>query len=89
MKNESNTYAIFSDGARHGTSSSSSSSLSHCSSSSLPDILNDDDVNISGTGKIDGLRLPVNSVYSRVSNQIIRLPIFGAENVGGGFVPRR
>lgn len=53
------TYAIFSDGERHGTSSSSSSSLSsHSSPSSLPDILNDDDVNISGTGKIDGRLLP-------------------------------
>lgn len=55
-----NTYAIFSEGARHGTSSSSSSSLSSPSSpSSFPDTLNEDDVNISGTGKIDGLRLPV------------------------------
>lgn len=53
------TYAIFSDGERHGTSSSSSSSLSsHSSPSSWPDILNEDDVNISGTGRIDGLRLP-------------------------------
>lgn len=54
------TYAIFSDGDRHGTSSSNSSSLSSPSSpSSLPDMLNDDDVNISGTGKIDGRLLPV------------------------------
>lgn len=53
------THAIFSDGDRQGTSSSSSSSLSSPSSqSSLPDALNDDDVNISGTGKIDGRRLP-------------------------------
>lgn len=53
------TYAIFSDGDRHGTSSSNSSSLSSPSSpSSLPDILNDDDVNISGTGSIDGRLLP-------------------------------
>lgn len=53
------TYAIFSDGDLHGTSSSNSSSLSSPSSpSSLPDILNDDDVNISGTGKIDGRLLP-------------------------------
>lgn len=53
------TYAIFSDGDRHGTSSSNSSSLSSPSSpSSLPLILNDDDVNISGTGRIDGRLLP-------------------------------
>lgn len=53
------TYAIFSDGDRHGTSSSISSSLSSASSpSSLPLMLNDDDVNMSGTGSIDGLRLP-------------------------------
>ncbi|KNC21832.1 hypothetical protein FF38_03223 [Lucilia cuprina] len=45
------TYAIFSDGERHGTSSSISSSLSSPSSpSSLPDILNEEEVNISGTG---------------------------------------
>lgn len=57
------TYAIFSDGARHGTSSSSSSSLSSPSSpSSFPDILNEDDVNMSGTGKIDGRRLPVKMI---------------------------
>lgn len=53
------TYAIFSDGDRHGTSSSSSSSLSSPSSpSSLPEMLNEDDVNMSGTGKIDGRLLP-------------------------------
>lgn len=53
------TYAIFSDGDRQGTSSSSSSSLSSPSSpSSLPDALKEDDVNMSGTGKMDGRRLP-------------------------------
>lgn len=61
--NQSNigTYAIFSDGEHHGSSSSSSSlsSLFSPSKPSSPDILKDDDVNISGTGNIDGLRLPV------------------------------
>lgn len=53
-------YAIFSDGDRHGTSSSNSSSLSSPSSpSSLPDMLNEDDVNMSGTGRMDGRRLPI------------------------------
>jgi len=55
------TYAIFSDGDLHGTSSSSSSSLSSPSSpSSFPDMLNEDDVNISGTGSIDGRLLSDN-----------------------------
>lgn len=54
-----NTYAIFSDGERHGSSNSSSlSSLFSPSNISSPDTLNEDDVNISGTGKIDGRRLP-------------------------------
>jgi hypothetical protein len=57
---QTTTYAIFSDGDRHGTSSSSSSSLSSPSPSSpsSPDTLNVDDVNMSGTGRIDGRRLP-------------------------------
>ena len=62
-----NTYAIFSDGDRHGTSSSISSSLSLSSPSipSSPEMLNDDDVNMSGTGRIEGLRLPVGGVRKR------------------------
>lgn len=64
------TYAIFSDGERHGTSSSSSSSLSsHSSPSSLPDMLNEDDVNISGTGNIDGRLLPGNMTNNSISYQ--------------------
>lgn len=55
------THAIFSDGDLQGSSSSSSlSSLPSPSNPSSPEILNDDEVNISGTGKIEGLRLPVN-----------------------------
>lgn len=54
------THAIFSDGDLHGSSSSSSlSSLPSPSNPSSPEILNDDDVNISGTGRIEGLRLPI------------------------------
>lgn len=54
-----NTYAIFSEGERQGISSSISSSLSSPSSpSSLPAMLKDDEVNISGTGSMEGLRLP-------------------------------
>lgn len=61
------TYAIFSERERQGTSSSISSSLSSPSSpSSLPDILNEEEVNISGTGKIEGLRLPVNEEKKKV-----------------------
>lgn len=54
------THAIFSDGDRHGSSSSSSLSslFSPSSKPSSPEMLNDEDVNISGTGRIDGLRLP-------------------------------
>lgn len=54
------TYAIFSDGDRHGTSSSSSSSLSSPSSlPSSPPKLNDEEVIMSGTGRIDGRLLPI------------------------------
>lgn len=54
------TYAIFSDGDLQGSSNSSSlSSLFSPSTPSSPVTLNDEEVNISGTGKIDGLRLPV------------------------------
>lgn len=57
------THAIFSDGERHGSSSSSSLSslFSPSMASSMPSsvILNEEDVNISGTGRIDGLRLPI------------------------------
>lgn len=82
------TYAIFSDGERHGTSSSSSSSLSsHSSPSSLPDMLNDDDVNISGTGNIDGRLLPeifffvwkTNKHYSQMCVFMKRLCLFAIE----------
>lgn len=67
------TYAIFSDGERHGTSSSSSSSLSsHSSPSSLPDILNDDDVNISGTGNIDGRLLPVKQIKIKHCSKYVK-----------------
>lgn len=53
------TYAIFSEGERQGISSSISSSLSSPSSpSSLPAMLKDDEVNMSGTGSMEGLRLP-------------------------------
>lgn len=62
------TYAIFSEGEHHGSSNNSSSlsSLFSPSKPSSPDILNDDDVNISGTGNIDGLRLPVYFFYGGV-----------------------
>lgn len=59
------THAIFSLGLLHGSSrksSPNSSSLSSLFSFSSPfssEMLSEDDVNISGTGKIDGLRLPV------------------------------
>lgn len=55
------THAIFSDGERQGSSNSSSLSslFSPSPSSSSPEMLNEDDVNMSGTGRIDGLRLPV------------------------------
>jgi hypothetical protein len=54
------THAIFSEGERQGSSSSSSlSSLFSLSSNpSSPEKLNDDEVNMSGTGRMDGLRLP-------------------------------
>lgn len=58
MEND-DTHAIFSDGDRQGSSNSSSlSSLLSQSGPSSPDILKEDDVNISGTGRIDGRRLP-------------------------------
>lgn len=57
------THAIFSDGERHGSSSSSSlSSLTSSSMPSSPETLNEDEVNMSGTGRIDGLRLPVDRI---------------------------
>lgn len=56
---EISTHAIFSEGDRHGSSSSSSlSSLFSPSPPSSPEMLNDDDVNMSGTGRMDGLLLP-------------------------------
>lgn len=53
------TYAIFSDGERHGTSSSISSSDSSSSSWGVVEMFNVDDVNMSGTGRILGRRLPL------------------------------
>lgn len=52
---ERQTYAIFSLGDRHGTSSSNSSSLSSPSSAVSCDMFNVLLVNISGTGNILGL----------------------------------
>lgn len=49
-------YAIFSLGDRHGTSSSSSSSLSSPSSATSCGMFNDELVNMSGTGRMLGLR---------------------------------
>lgn len=54
------THAIFSEGERHGSSSSSSlSSLTSPSTPSSPEKLNEDEVNMSGTGRIDGRLLPI------------------------------
>lgn len=56
------THAIFSDGDLHGTSSSTSSSLSSPSSSALSvEMLSAELVNMSGTGRMLGLRLPGDS----------------------------
>lgn len=56
---EIDTHAIFSEGDLQGSSSSSSlSSLPSPSAPSSPEMLNEDDVNMSGTGRIDGLLLP-------------------------------
>lgn len=55
------TYAIFSEGERQGISSSISSSLSSPSSpSSLPAMLKEEEVNMSGTGRMEGRLLPKN-----------------------------
>jgi len=53
------THAIFSLGDRHGTSSSSSSSLSSPSSCCSEAMFRFELVNMSGTGKMLGRRLPV------------------------------
>lgn len=63
------SYAIFSDGERQGTLSSSSSSLSSISPSSswLSEAMFRLDVTMSGTGRIDGLLLPVCCVHFQLS----------------------
>lgn len=68
------THAIFSDGDRQGSSNSSSLSslFSPSSKPSSPEMLKDEDVNISGTGRIDGLRLPVIlSIVEKQSNKML------------------
>lgn len=63
------THAIFSDGDRHGSSSSSSLSSLGVSKPSSPEILKDEDVNISGTGRIEGRLLPIQCVVEKQSNK--------------------